>query len=206
MPVVRPDQCRGLPPVPYGLDRRAVRVHGLLPESRPRLSAGTTAIHQSELSAVPIRFACPNPNCRADFTANDRLAGSQLTCSMCGQLMLVPTPPPVAMPLPSGESTPIQEQPAQPVVRYYSADQVAEPPQDLFDYRPRHRHRVAEEYDYREEGRYHVSHQEKGTFASAFGRTFGEGMGCLAVVAVIGVLLLLFCVLPAVLATLGNAR
>jgi hypothetical protein len=156
---------------------------------------------------VAIRFACPNPECPADFTAHDQSAGAEIVCHFCGQRMRVPPPvPPLATQLPA--DAPSAEAPTlvplpQPVVRYYRPE---DDPGELLDPRDRpqrRRRRELVDYDYREAGRYHVTHQEVGTFGSAFGRTFGGGMGCLAVVAVAFVLTCLVTVFLGALAQPG---
>jgi hypothetical protein len=119
---------------------------------------------------MSIHFRCPY--CRTPLAINEQSAGSAIGCGGCGQQLIVPDPQ-----APS-DDLPVLE----PVVVYIP------PGRKVADYRPE---RPVERWEVpREERVYvreevHFVHEERGTFGSAFGRTMGEGCGCivLAVIA-----------------------
>ena len=98
---------------------------------------------------MSIAFRCPN--CPAEHSVNDRLAGQQVACPECGQPVIVPGTPT-----------------AQPVVVYT-------PPAPVIDYQPVpprvERVYIREEVDF--------NYRHRGTFLSAFGETMGTGCGCI---------------------------
>jgi hypothetical protein len=115
---------------------------------------------------MPIRFACPH--CRADYTIHERAAGTEVGCAACGRRLFVPAAQP-----PSADP-PV----AAPVVVYIP------PAGEVADYRtPRRQPPREEPVHVREE--VHFVHQQRGAFTSAFGRTLGEGCGCITLVFIV---------------------
>lgn len=111
---------------------------------------------------MPIRFTCPT--CAADYTINDRAAGTEVRCG-CGQPLVVPAAQPADPPL------------AAPVVVYV--------PPEVADYRPpRQALPPVERVHIREEVFFY--HQERGTFLSSFGHTMGNGCGCILLAVIVG--------------------
>ena len=49
---------------------------------------------------MPIKFKCPNPNCRKTLSVADQLAGKKAKCPKCNTVLTIPVPPPVAAPAP----------------------------------------------------------------------------------------------------------
>lgn len=49
---------------------------------------------------MPIKFKCPNPDCRKTLSVKDELAGKKAACPSCKWKLTIPVPPPVSTPAP----------------------------------------------------------------------------------------------------------